>query len=419
MIDSFIIEGGRPLNGTIVCSGAKNASLPAMAAALLTDGVTVLSNVPDLQDIRTMAMVLRVIGADVHIENGIVKIDSSHCNFWEAPYELVRKMRASFYVLGPLVARFGQARVSLPGGCTLGPRPVDLHLKAMESLGCDISIEDGYVSAKARKLTGNQIRLDISSVGATGNIMMAACAAKGKTVIDNAACEPDIVDLGNMLIAMGAKIEGAGTRHVEITGPVSLKPVKWKVIPDRIEAGTYLIATAATRGSVTLKGCRPDHLQTVISKLKDAGVRVEIEGKSITVDAQHRNPEAVDITTEVYPGFPTDLQAPWTVLMCLAKGDSIITETIYPERFTHMQELLRLGAKIQKKLNSIYIRGRKSLTGASVMCSDIRAGAALVIATLAAEGQSKVLRVYHLDRGYEKLEDKLNALGAKIRRVSE
>ncbi len=419
MIDSFIIEGGRPLNGTIACSGAKNASLPAMAAALLTDGVTVLRNVPDLQDIRTMAMVLRVIGADVQIANGTVKIDSSHCNFWEAPYELVRKMRASFYVLGPLIARFGQARVSLPGGCTLGPRPVDIHLKAMENLGCNISIEDGYVLAEAKKLTGSQIRLDISSVGATGNIMMAACAAKGKTVIDNAACEPDIVDLANMLIAMGAKIEGAGTRHIEITGPVNLKPVKWKIIPDRIEAGTYMIATAATRGSVTLTGCRPDHLQTIISKLREAGVRVEIEGKSITVDAQHRNPEAVDVTTEVYPGFPTDLQAPWTVLMCLAEGDSIITETIYPERFTHMQELLRLGAKIQKKLNSIYTRGRKQLTGASVMCSDIRAGAALVIATLAAEGQSKVLRVYHLDRGYEKLEDKLNSLGAKIRRVSE
>ncbi|MDP8239004.1 MAG: UDP-N-acetylglucosamine 1-carboxyvinyltransferase [Candidatus Hatepunaea meridiana] len=419
MMDHFVVEGGRPLSGTITCSGAKNAALPLMAASLLTDGVTVLNNIPDLQDVRTMAMVLRVIGADVRIEEGTLTIDCSHCNFWEAPYELVRKMRASFYVLGPLIARFGEAKVSLPGGCALGPRPVDLHLKAMKRLGCDIYIESGYVNVKAKSLKGTRINMDVSSVGATGNLMMAACAATGTTVINNSACEPEIIDLANMLNAMGADINGAGSKQVEINGPVDLKPVKWKVIPDRIEAGTFLLAAAVTRGKVTLKECRADLMYTVLDKINETGVNIQIDNDSVTIDARDVKPCATDVITEAYPGFPTDLQAPWTVFMSLAKGDSILTETIYPERFTHVPELIRLGAQFRKKLNSIYIEGVERFTGASVMCSDIRAAAALVIATLAAEGTSKVLRVYHLDRGYDRMEDKLSKLGAKIRRIRE
>jgi len=419
MMDHFVIEGGIPLSGTIACSGAKNSALPLMAAALLTEGVTVLNNKPDLQDIRTMAMVLRVIGADVRFDNGRLTIDCSHCNFWEAPYELVRKMRASFYVLGPLIARFRQAKVSLPGGCALGPRPVDLHLKAMEQLGCDISIEDGYAIATVEKLIGTHIHLDIPSVGATGNIMMTASLAEGKTVIDNAACEPDIVDLADMLKAMGANIEGAGTRYVEINGVKGLHPVEWTVIPDRIEAGTYLIAAAATSGTLTLTHCRTDHIGALLNKLGKTGVDVDSNLDSVSIDATDRKLKALDITTEVYPGFPTDLQAPWTVMMCMAVGDSIIKETIYPERFTHVQELLRLGTRITKKLNSICIEGVDRLKGASIMCSDIRAGAAMVVAGLVADGQSKILRIYHMDRGYEGMEEKLSSLGANIRRVSE
>ena len=419
MMDHFIVEGGHPLKGTLACSGSKNAALPLMAASLLTDGVTILDNVPDLQDIRTMAMVLRVVGADVRFDQGKLIIDSSHCNFWEAPYELVRKMRASFYVLGPLLARYRQAKVSLPGGCALGPRPVDLHLKAMERLGCNVRIEGGYAIVNADTMTGTGIHLDISSVGATGNIMMAACGAEGKTVIDNAACEPEIVDLAEMLTAMGADIKGAGTKRMEIIGPVELKPVEWRVIPDRIAAGTILIAGAVTGGEVTLTGCRSDHLHVVIDKLREAGAELDIEDGRISLDASHASLKGADITTEVYPGFPTDLQAPWTVLMCLADDITIVTDTIYPERFTHVQELERLGAQIRKKLNTIYVAGPRKLTGASVMCSDIRAGAAMVLAALAATGESKVLRIYHLDRGYERLEEKLAALGARIKRFSE
>ena len=419
MMDHFTIEGGRPLVGTVAASGAKNAALPLMAATLLIDGTTVLRNIPDLQDIRTMAMVLRVVGVDVRFDEGTLTIDSSHCNFWEAPYELVRKMRASFYVLGPLIARFGRAKVSLPGGCALGPRPVNLHLKALEQMGCEIEIERGYVLANAKQLKGARIHLDIPSVGATGNIMMAACGAEGTTLIDNAACEPDIVELANMLNAMGAEIVGAGTRQVEVKGSVPLKPVTWEVIPDRIEVGTLLIGAAATRGCITVTGCRPDHLETVTDKLGETGAEIGVGESSITIDARGHRLQGVDVTAEVYPGFPTDLQPPWTVLMSLADGDSIITDTIYPERFTHVPELMRLGAHVRKKLNSVYIRGVEQLTGASVMCSDIRAGAGLLIAALAAEGSSKLLRIYHLDRGYERIEDKLSGLGASIRRIRE
>lgn len=418
-MDRFLIEGNRVLNGTAACSGAKNATLPLMAAALLAEGTTVIEGVPNLQDIRTMAMVLRVIGADVQFEGDKLKIDASHVNFWEAPYELVRKMRASFYVLGPLVAKFGKAKVSLPGGCALGPRPVDLHLKALEKLGCKIEIEGGYVLAECPKMKGARIHLDIASVGATGNIMMAATGAHGVTVIDNAACEPDIVDLAEMLVAMGAKIEGIGTKQVSIEGPTQLKPVRWKVIPDRIVAGTLLIAGAITGGILTVSECRPEHVQALLGKMSEAGIGIETNGTNVTVDARDIRFRAVDVTTEVFPGFPTDIQAPWSVLMSLAEGDCVVTDSIYPERFTHVPELIRLGANIRNKLNSSYIRGVKKLTAASVMCSDLRGAAALVIAGLAAKGKTEILRIYHLDRGYDRFEDTLNGVGANIRRIKE
>ncbi|MBT3232138.1 MAG: UDP-N-acetylglucosamine 1-carboxyvinyltransferase [Calditrichaeota bacterium] len=419
-MDRFDVEGGRPLTGTIECAGSKNGTLPLMAASLLTKGVTILDNVPHLQDIFTMAMVMRVIGADVQLENGKLRIDTSHSNFFEAPYELVRKMRASFYVLGPLIARFGKAKVSLPGGCNLGPRPVNLHLKAFERLGCKIDIDAGYVLAETDNLKGAVIDLDIASVGATGNIMMAATAAEGTTTIHNAACEPEIEELGRFLTEMGADVSGAGTPTVEINGPTVLKPVSnWRVIPDRIEAGTLLVAGAITNGRVTVQNCNPEHLSVFLNKLADTGADVEISGNDVTVDATNRKLSAVDITTAVYPGFPTDLQSPWTSLMSVANGSSTLTEKVYPERFSHVPELERLGAKITKEMNSAHITGVDSLKAASIMCSDIRAAAAIVIAALAAEGQTSVLRVYHLDRGYERFEDKLNKLGGKVLRVRE
>jgi UDP-N-acetylglucosamine 1-carboxyvinyltransferase len=419
MLDRFEVEGGIPLRGKIAISGSKNATLPLMAAALLADGNTVIENAPDLQDIRTMAMVLKVLGADVRFQDHRLIIDSKAVRDVEAPYELVRKMRASFYVLGPLLARFGKARVSLPGGCALGPRPVDLHLKALQKLGCEITIDAGYVIAKAERMTGARVSFDIASVGATGNLLMAAVAAHGTTIIENAACEPEITDLADMLNAMGANISGAGSKHIEVVGPTPLKPVTWKVIPDRIETGTFLIAVAATKGKATLEECRPDHLMIVLEKLLDAGVTSETTQNTISIDATSTKLKAVDLTTQVYPGFPTDLQAPWTSLMCLADGDSSISDTIYPERFSHIPELVRLGAIIRKELNSIHVRGVSTLAGASVMCSDIRAGAGLVIATLAAKGYSDLLRVYHLDRGYEKIEEKVSRLGGKVRRLRE
>jgi UDP-N-acetylglucosamine 1-carboxyvinyltransferase len=418
MMDKLIVEGGRPLSGTIAASGSKNAALPLMAAALLTSDETILENVPDLQDISTMAMVVRMLGAEAELKNGVMRIDARKAEETEAPYDLVRKMRASFYVLGPLLARHGKAKVSLPGGCALGARPVDLHLKALQRLGCEIELDAGYVIARTDGMKGSRITFDISSVGATGNTLMAAVAAEGTTIIENAACEPEIVDLAEMLIAMGANITGVGTPTITIEGPTPLRAVRWKVIPDRIETGTFLIAGAATAGDMTVTGCRADHLSILLEKLHDAGASVTVNGGSIHVHAPSRM-KAIDITTRVYPGFPTDLQAPWTSLMCTAVGDAKITDTIYPERFNHVPELIRLGGHMRVASNSAYVRGVESLKGASVMCSDIRAGAGLVVAALIARGETELLRVYHLDRGYEKLEQKITALGGKIRRLRE
>ncbi len=421
MIDRFEVEGQIPLVGSINCAGSKNAALPLMAASLLTDGTTVIYNVPDLQDIRTMAMVLRYLGADVVLSDGILRIDSSECKGWEAPYDLVRKMRASFYVMGPLLARYGKAKVSLPGGCALGPRPVDLHLKAFAKMGCDVTISGGYVwcNVSGSKMCGNHISFDISSVGSTGNLLMAAVLADGQTVIDNASFEPEIVDLCEMLVKMGASIEGIGTAHLEITGVGELHPVEWKVIPDRIEAATLLFAGAVTGGEVTVCNCRPDQMSIVLDKLKETGTNLKIDDDTITLKAKGIRLQSVDVSTAAYPGFPTDLQPIWITLMALADGNSLITDSIYPERFTHILELARLGADIRKDGNSATVRGVKELIGASVMCSDIRASAGVVLAALAARGHSDILRVYHIDRGYERIESKLSALGANIRRIRE
>jgi len=418
MMDRFIVDGGIPLTGRVAANGSKNATLPLMAAALLTQGTTVIEGVPDLQDVRTMAMVLRMLGADVQLSKGALILETSQAKGWEAPYELVRKMRASIYVLGPLIARWGKAKVSLPGGCALGPRPIDLHIKALEKLGCKITLDAGYVIAECNKLKGARITFDVASVGATGNTLMAAVAAQGRTVIENAACEPEIVDLADMLVAMGARISGQGTRVIEIEGPTELSPVRYRVIPDRVEAGTFLIGGAATQGDVTVEHCRPDHLAIVLDKLHDAGATIETGNNWARVKAAGRL-KSVDIKTAVYPGFPTDLQAPWTALMAIAEGSASITETIYPERFNHVPELSRLGADLKMDLNTVRVKGVERLTGAAVMCSDIRAGAGMVIGTLAAYGKSDLLRIYHLDRGYEKLEKKMAGLGGRIERVSE
>ncbi len=418
MMDRLTVQGGKPLYGTVKVSGSKNATLPLMAAALLAPGTTVINDAPDLQDIRTMGMVLRVLGAEAKLDSGVMTVDTTNANGWEAPYELVRKMRASFYVLGPLIARHGRAKISLPGGCALGPRPVDLHIKALTKLGCRFDLDSGYVLAEADKLIGARINFDISSVGATGNTIMAATAAQGETVIENAACEPEIVDLADMLNAMGAKIVGAGTPKITIEGPTPLHPVNWKVIPDRIEVGTLLIAGAAAGGNITLEGARSDHLSIILTKLIESGAQIDLQGGNIKLSVSDRL-RSSDITTAIYPGFPTDLQAPWTALMALAEGTSMITETIYPERFNHVPELIRLGGEMKMKLNSVQVSGVQSLKGATVMCSDIRAGAGLVVGALAAKGTTDILRVYHLDRGYEKIEDKVRALGGTIERMRD
>lgn len=418
MMDRFVIDGGRPLFGTVEASGSKNATLPLMAAAILAPGITEIEGAPRLADIDMMGQVMVSLGAEIRKDGRTISVDTTKLGGWEAPYDQVRKMRASFYVLGPLLAKFGRGRVSLPGGCALGPRPVDLHLKALEKLGCKIELDGGYVVASAEKLRGTRIVFDTSSVGATGNVMMAAVAAEGITTIENAAREPEIVDLADMLCKMGAQITGQGGAVIKIKGPTQLKAVNWKVIPDRIETGTFLIAVAACGGDVTITNARPDHLDIVIDKLIECGTEIEPTDDSIHIRMGKR-PRPASIKTDIYPGFPTDLQAPWTSLMCLADGDSSVIETIYPERFNHVPELQRLGGSLRKELNSLHIRGVEQLKGAHVMCSDIRAGAGMVIATVAAKGKSDLLRVYHLDRGYESLEARFSSLGAKIARVKD
>ncbi len=417
-MDAFRITGGHELNGTVTISGAKNATLPIMVATLLAAGKSTLRNVPDLRDVATLSKLLKVLGAKIEFRKNVMTLDMAPVDKWEAPYELVKTMRASVYVLGPLVARFGQARVSLPGGCALGPRPVDLHIKGMQALGADVEIEHGYIMAKAKRLKGARIHFDISSVGATGNVMMAATLAQGTTRIENAAREPDIVALAGFLKKMGARITGEGTDTIEIEGKENLSPAEESIIPDRIETGTIMAAAAITGGRVKIEGCIPEQVGAFTVKLKEAGVDVEEGGDFISIKAPGRV-RSVDITTAPYPGFPTDLQAQMMALLSVAEGTGIITETIFPDRFNHAPELKRMGADIKVDKNVAVVTGVKKLSGAPVMATDLRASAALVIAGLVAEGETKISRVYHIDRGYELFEKKLSGLGAQIERISE
>lgn len=416
-VDKFIIHGGKRLSGSVTISGAKNATLALMPATLLAGGTYRLSNTPDLRDVATMSSLLRTMGMEIAFHDHVLTIDTRGVNKFEAPYEHVKKMRASIYVLGPLVGRYGRARVSLPGGCAWGPRPVNLHIEGLRKLGAEIDIEHGYIIARAPKLKGANIHFDISSVGATGNVMMAAVLAKGTTVISNAAIEPEITALAEFLVKMGAKIDGIGTNRLEIEGVEELHPVDVETIPDRIEAGTFLVAAAITGGEVTLESVNPGHFEAVTAKLQDAGCVVEIQESRVRLKApQELKP--VDATAVIYPGFPTDMQAQWIALMSVANGTSIVTDTIYLDRFKHVPELQRLGADIEMKENAAIVRGVKHLTGAKVMSTDLRASASLILAGLVAEGETHVLRVYHLDRGYEAIEKKLQALGADIERAA-
>ncbi len=416
-MDKFIIHGGKRLNGTVTIGGSKNAALALMPATLLASGKYQFDNVPELRDITTMGKLLEMMGADVEKNGHTLTLNTFRVNKFEAPYDQVKKMRASIYVLGPLIARYGYAKVSLPGGCAWGPRPVNLHIEGIKKLGAKIEIDRGYIIARAKRLRAAKIAFDVSSVGATGNILMAAVLAKGTTVIENAAIEPEITALSEFLIKMGAHIDGIGTRHIEIEGVDALHPVNERMIPDRIEAGTFLAAAALTAGTVKLENCNPCHLTTVISKFKEAGASIQVGEGWIKIKSS-KTIKPVDVTTAVYPGFPTDMQAQWISLMTIAKGSSVITDSIYYDRFKHVPELIRLGANIELNKNVAVIKGVKKLRGAKVMSTDLRASASLVLAGLAAEGKTEVLRVYHLDRGYEHLEKKLHLLGAKIRRIS-
>jgi len=415
-MDKFVIEGGVKLKGRVKISGAKNGSLALMPATILAPGTYHLKNTPNLRDVWTMSRLLGSLGIFCELNDEELFLDTRNINSFEAPYEHVKKMRASFYVLGPLLGRFGQAKVSLPGGCAWGPRPVDLHLKGLEKLGAKIEIASGYILAKAEKLYGAKIHFDISSVGATGNVLMASVLAKGNTLLSNAAAEPEITALARMLVKMGAKIDGIGTSSLEIEGVTELHSVDETTIPDRIEAVTYMIAAAMTRGDVELLNVNPYHLSAVISKLEDAGCEIDVNGDSIRIKMD-KKPIATDITTAIYPGIPTDIQAQWTTFMLMADGNSRITDTIYHDRFKQIPELQRLGANIEVIDNSAIIKGGNKLSGATVMSSDLRASACLILAGLIAEGKTEILRIYHLDRGYEDMEGKLNSLGAKVKRV--
>jgi len=416
-MDKFVIHGQKPLSGEVNINGAKNAVLPMMTAALLANGVTTITNVPDLRDTRTMAKLLEIVGAGVEFKNGTLKIDASTVNNLVAPYDLVKTMRASFYVMGPLLGRFGNVKVSMPGGCAWGPRPVDFHLMGMEKLGADVNLDHGYINASCATLKGAKIKFKYPSVGATGNVVMAAVLAVGTSVIENAAREPDIVQLCEMLNLMGAKISGLGTTTLTIEGVEELKPIKIAVIPDRIEAGTFLIA-GAILGNITLNNIKADHLHALLEKLEECGAGIRVDQNTIHIQKANEL-KPVDVTTDVFPGFPTDLQAQWIALMCFASGKSTITDTVYHDRFSHVPELIRLGANITLQDNAATIYGGKPLIGAKVMSTDIRASASLILGGLMAVGKTEVSRIYHIDRGYERIEDKFNALGAEIHRVSE
>ncbi len=415
-MDKLLILGGSPLKGEVTISGAKNAALPIMASTLLAQGIHTLKRIPKLKDVSTMAELIKKMGGIVEF-NELCKINTLKINKFEAPYELVKTMRASILVLGPLVARFGKAKVSLPGGCAIGARPVNLHINGLEKMGAKISLQEGYIIAKASRLIGAKIYFDIPTVTGTENLMMAATLAKGTTIIENAAKEPEIVDLANYLILMGAKIQGAGTSIIKIEGVDDLNPPQeYEIIPDRIETGTFMAIAGACRGDIILKGCRIDHVDAIILKMKDAGISFKETKNGIRVIGPKRL-QAVDIKTMPYPGFPTDMQAQFMAMMTVANGTSVIKETIFENRFMHVAELRRMGADITVEGNTATVRGVKKLKGAPVMATDLRASASLVIAGLIAEEETLIDRIYHLDRGYEELDKKLIQLGARIKRI--
>ncbi len=417
-MEKMIIKGGYRLVGEVPISGAKNAALPLFAASLLTDGWVTLHNVPALADIRTISRLLRQMGVKTEGDSGTVRLNASGVHCYEAPYNLVKTMRASVLVLGPLAAKWKRARVSLPGGCAIGARPINLHLKGLETLGAQVELKHGYVEAAADRLKGAEIYFDIATVTGTENIMMAAALAKGRTVLKNAAREPEVVELAKALNQMGAKIQEAGNQVIIIDGVEELHPIEYTIMPDRIEAGSFMVAAGITQGNVKLLNCNLSHMEAVTAKLKEAGMEIFPEGGGVKVIGPV-NIKPVDVKTLPYPGFPTDMQAQIMALMCLANGLSVINETVFENRFMHVSELKRMGADIRIEGGNAIVRGLANLTGAPVMATDLRASASLVLAGLAAEGTTEVSRIYHLDRGYEKLDNKLNKLGAKIRRAQE
>jgi UDP-N-acetylglucosamine 1-carboxyvinyltransferase len=418
-VDKLQIQGGAPLEGEVRISGAKNAALPILAATLLAEGTVSVGNVPHLQDVTTMIELLGRMGVSVTIDDKMrVEVDAGTIRDHVAPYELVRTMRASILVLGPLLARFGKADVSLPGGCAIGARPVNIHVDGLQQLGADILIENGYIRARASRLRGARLVLETVTVTGTENLLMAATLAEGETIIENAAREPEVVDLADFLNAMGAKIRGAGTDTIVIQGVERLTGASYDVLPDRIETGTYLVAGAITGGRVRVKGTRPEHLDAVLAKLREAGAKIEVGDSWIALDMGGRRPRAVDIRTAPYPAFPTDMQAQFAALNTVADGVAAVTETIFENRFMHMLEMRRLGADIRIEGSTAIIRGVPKLTAAPVMATDLRASASLVLAGLIAQGATEIHRIYHIDRGYECIEEKLEGLGARIKRLA-
>ncbi len=417
-MQKILVEGGLPLNGEVRISGAKNAVLPILCAGLLADGPVDIRNVPRLHDVRTTLKLLAELGAGIQTsDDHDIRIDPRSVDNHVAPYELVKTMRASVLVLGPLLARHGAAEVSLPGGCAIGSRPVDQHIKGLQALGADISVDHGFIKATAKRLKGARVVFDMVSVGATENVLMAACLAQGTSVLENAAMEPEIVDLAECLVAMGAKIMGAGSSRITVEGVDRLHGGEHSVVPDRIETGTFLVAAAMTGGRVTTTHARPGTLDAVLDKLRQAGAEVECGDDWITLDMGGRRPKAVDISTAPHPAFPTDMQAQFMALNCIADGVGVIKETIFENRFMHVQELQRLGADIRIEGHTAIVRGVDQLSGAPVMATDLRASASLILAGLVAQGETIIDRIYHLDRGYEDIEAKLSGLGARIRRI--
>lgn len=416
-MDKLVIEGGIPLTGTVAVSGSKNAALPILMGSILLDEPVTFTNVPDLRDIRTTTRLLGLLGCPAEFADGVVSISPGPLNP-EAPYDLVKTMRASVLVLGPLLARLGEARVAMPGGCAIGARPVDLHLSALEKMGARFELEEGYILGRSRKLQGAHIHFDFPTVGGTENLLMAATLAEGETILENAAREPEVVDLARFLIACGAKIEGHGTSVIKIQGVPRLGGCTYRIMPDRIEAGTFLAAAGITDGELLITGCPFEELDAVVIKMREMGMFIEPTAEGVLA-RRGTALRGVDVTTQPYPGFPTDMQAQVMTLMCLAEGSGIINETIFENRFMHVQELVRMGADIRLSGHTAIVRGVKRLTGAPVMASDLRASASLVLAGLAAKGTTTVQRIYHLDRGYERIEAKLNAVGARIRRETE